>query len=37
MSERPLVPTGSLHPIGLMTVRPEPGPFRLTVAHIALR
>lgn len=36
MSERPLAPPDTLLQIGLMTVRPEPGPFWLEMARIAL-
>jgi hypothetical protein len=36
MSERPLAGNDTLLQIGLMTVRPEPGPFWLAVAHIEL-
>ncbi len=36
MSERPLAGSDSLLQIGLMTVRPEPGPFWLAVARIGL-
>jgi NADH dehydrogenase [ubiquinone] 1 alpha subcomplex assembly factor 1 len=37
MSERPLASGDALLQIGLMTVRPEPGPFWLAVAQVALR
>ncbi len=37
VSERPLSPDDHLFQIGLMTTRPEPGPFWLAVARIALR
>lgn len=37
MSERPLAAGDALLQIGLMTVRPEAGPFRLAVAQVALR
>lgn len=36
MNERPLAGTDTLLQIGLMTVRPEPGPFWLAVARIGL-
>jgi len=37
VSERPLSPDDLLFQLGLMTTRPESGPFWLAVAHIALR